>query len=88
MAPRAARAARKIRGMAMPMVQLTEQRPQREQRPKTASSQALAIDLSKVLAPTSPGARRPRVVKCPLKTEAISSSLWAGTFSRVGSMRW
>jgi len=88
MAPRAARAARKILGRAMPMVQLMEHRPQREQRPKTASTQALAIARSKGLAPTSLGARRPMVVKLRLNTEEISSSLWAGMFSRVASMRW
>ena len=69
------------------MVQLTEQRPQSEQRPKTESTQALAMSLSSGLAPTRPGATRPMVVKLRLNTEAISSSLWAGMFSRVESMR-
>ena len=69
------------------MVQLTEQRPQREHRPKMESTQALAISLSSGFAPTRPGARRPMVVKLRLKTEAISSSLWAGMFSKMESMR-
>ena len=60
MAPRAARAARKILGRAMPMVQLTEHRPHREQRPNTASTQALAISRSK-----RPGAHQGRAPAGP-----------------------
>ncbi len=84
----APRAARRIAGMLMPVVQFRLQRPQSEQRPKTASTQLRAIARSKPLAPTSPGTSLPAAVKCRLNTEDTWSSLNAGIDSSSSSARW